>query len=57
MPVLDSKALKTDPHGSAFLLGVLRRTPSTPKDAPKTGTARIDLIKRRVEFLDRVSGS
>jgi hypothetical protein len=28
MPVLDAKALKTDPGGAAFLLSVLRRNPS-----------------------------
>jgi hypothetical protein len=57
MPVLDAKALKLDPNGSAFLLSILRRVPSSPKDAPKSGTARIDLIKRRIELLDRVSNS
>jgi hypothetical protein len=29
MPVLDAKALKTDPKGAAFLLSVLRRSPSS----------------------------
>jgi hypothetical protein len=28
MPVLDAKALKTDPEGAAFLLSVLRRNSS-----------------------------
>jgi hypothetical protein len=28
MPVLDAKALKTDPEGAAFLLSVLRRSPA-----------------------------
>jgi hypothetical protein len=33
MPVLDAKALKTDPGGAAFLLSVLRRNPTA---VPKT---------------------
>lgn len=36
MPVLDAKALKTDPEGAAFLLSVLRRDPSSvTKASPK----------------------
>ncbi|MFC4175659.1 hypothetical protein ACFOYU_26875 [Microvirga sp. GCM10011540] len=52
MPVLDAKALKTDPKGAAFLLGVLRRTPvSPPKDESKQGAAQIRSDRRREEFL------
>jgi hypothetical protein len=57
MPVLDSKALKTDPNGAAFLLDVLRRSPSSAKHEPRHDTARIDPIKRRSEHLDRVANS
>jgi hypothetical protein len=57
MPVLDSKALKTDPSGAAFLLDVLRRSPSSAKVVPRSGTAPIDPIKRRAEHLDRVANS
>jgi hypothetical protein len=40
MPVLDAKALKTDPEGAAFLLSVLRRNPSAvPKTAAKPAPA------------------
>lgn len=36
MPVLDAKALKTDPEGAAFLLSVLRRSPTpVTKPAPR----------------------
>jgi len=34
MPVLDAKALTTDPEGAAFLLSVLRRSPSAVPKGP-----------------------
>lgn len=34
MPVLDAKALKTDPEGAAFLLSVLRRSPAPVTKSP-----------------------
>lgn len=38
MPVLDAKALETDPKGMAFLLSVLRPSPSAPSRQPKEVT-------------------
>lgn len=35
MPVLDAKALETDPKGMAFLLSVLRPNPSAASPQPK----------------------
>ncbi|KLK94966.1 hypothetical protein AA309_00480 [Microvirga vignae] len=35
MPVLDAKALETDPKGMAFLLSVLRQSPSASSLQPK----------------------
>ncbi|MGO4706252.1 hypothetical protein AB4072_10835 [Microvirga sp. 2MCAF38] len=40
MPVLDAKALKTDPRGAAYLLRVLRRQPLSD-DVPAKLTSRV----------------
>jgi hypothetical protein len=48
MPVLDARALKADPKGSAFLLSVLRR--SVPSDS-KPSPVRTGPTKRRTELL------
>ena len=58
MPVLDAKALKTDPKGTAFLRGVLRPGPTAHlKAEPKPGRGQIDMIKHRAELFDRASNS
>lgn len=58
MPVLDAKALETDPKGAAFLLSVLRRSPSFPypaEDTPKARRMPFRLIRRyRVPALHPV---
>jgi len=41
MPVLDANALKTDPQGAAFLLGVLRQ-PNQARPGPQK-VAPVDL--------------
>jgi hypothetical protein len=43
MPVLDAKALETDPTGMAFLRSVLRQTPSTPRIASEEVLSRKEL--------------
>jgi hypothetical protein len=58
MPVLDARALKTDPKGVAFLLSVLRHNPTShPNDTSKPSPTLIRLIKRRTGRLqDGVTG-
>ncbi len=52
MPVLDAKALKTDPEGAAFLLSVLRRSPSpVPKVQAKPAPVPAAKAKSRDELL------
>jgi hypothetical protein len=60
MPVLDAKALKTDPKGAAFLLSVLRQRRSVNpclKNASKPSPANIDEAVRPDTLLqDTVTG-
>jgi hypothetical protein len=58
MPVLDAKALKTDPKGAAFLLSVLRRSPqSHSTNTSEPSPAQTPPIKHREERLhDSVTG-
>ncbi len=43
MPVLDAKALETDPQGMAFLRSVLRQKPLAPQIASKEVSPRKEL--------------
>jgi hypothetical protein len=52
MPVLDARALKTDPEGTAFLLSVLRRNPSAvPKASAKPAPGPAAKAKSADELL------
>lgn len=54
MPVLDAKALKSDPEGLAFLLSVLRRSAPSPaavKDVRKLDELEARAIRRRDRLL------
>lgn len=54
MPVLDAKALELDPQGTAFLLSVLRQTPSPkapPEEASRLRQIRARVIRRPKELL------
>jgi hypothetical protein len=52
MPVLDAKALKTDPKGAAFLLSVLRRSPApAPKAEAKPNSVRTHPAKPQDELV------
>ncbi|HZH53116.1 MAG TPA: hypothetical protein VEZ16_14685 [Microvirga sp.] len=52
MPVLDAKALKKDPKGAAFLLSVLRRSPTPPpEEQARLPAPQIRLGKRRDEIF------
>ncbi len=49
MPVLDAKALETDPKGMAFLLSVLRQksTPEAPaKRRSRAGRLHFRIVRR-----------
>ncbi len=52
MPVLDAKALETDPKGMIFLKSILHPLASsevTPKDKPRVGRIRFHLPRRTRE--------
>jgi hypothetical protein len=55
MPVLDAKALETDPKGMAFLKSVLRQSPTgskpPPKESSRMGRIRFHIFKRSRELL------
>jgi hypothetical protein len=54
VPVLDAKALKTDPEGVAFLKDVLAQTPRVDRSGRK-GSARIGLQSLLRDRIDRVA--
>ncbi|MBF9235213.1 hypothetical protein [Microvirga alba] len=54
MPVLDAKALETDPEGAAFLLSVLRQNKQAnplPRDTERDVQVQFRWFRRRTRHL------